>query len=85
MLKSRASGFRGRVNGVDLDVAVGFAGAWAELEAVADFAFDFLDRFVAGEGFDFDVADVGTVVLGEPAAGEAGEGAGKGHGRRDEG
>src|SRR5262245_49409974 len=72
---------------IDLNVLIRFAGAGAELEAVTDFAFDFGQGFVAGEGFDFDMADIAAVVSGEPAGGEAGEGAGEAHdvaGRRTE-
>jgi hypothetical protein len=57
---------------IDLDVPIRLARAGAELETVANFALDLLDCFVAGEGFDFDMAYVAAVVLCGPAAREHG-------------
>jgi hypothetical protein len=58
-------------DGMDVDMLIRFTRAGAELETVADFAFDFFEDFFAREGADFEVADILAVVNREPAGGEA--------------
>jgi hypothetical protein len=70
---------RALIDGFDLNMPIGFARAGAEFEAIADFAFNFLDYFLTGEGADFDVTDVAAVVLSEPASGKAFDTTGETH------